>query len=232
MMNEFPVLLQSAKVKELLELHAAILEELRKRNIVRSSNQPLGDYAELLISRTFNWTLEDNSSSGHDATDSASGLRYQVKSRRITTHNGSRQLSFIRRLPDRTFDFLAGVLFNADYSVLRAAIVPHSLLEPRCRFSKHANGWLFKLEEGVWSLPGVRDVTNEVKESCEEAVVAPRSYGLARLGDRPSGNARHAALHLLAGDRSHACGRDDRARGFARLARWRWPVTGERATGA
>ena len=90
------------------------------------------------------------------------------KVRRITAHNVSRQLSFIRRLPDKTFDFLAGVLFNADYSVLRAAIVPHALLEPRCRFSKHANGWLFKLEEGVWSLPDVRDVTNEVKAAAAQ----------------------------------------------------------------
>ena len=127
------------------------------------ANQPLGDYAELLFARAFEWRLENNSSSGHDATDSATGLRYQIKSRRITVHNGSRQLSFLRRLPERTFDFLAGVLFNADYSILRAAIVPHALLEPRCRFSKHANGWLFKLDESVWSLPDVRDVTNELK---------------------------------------------------------------------
>lgn len=56
-------------MKELLELHAAILKELRERNIVRSSNQPLGDYAELLFSRAFKWTLENNSSSGHDVTD-------------------------------------------------------------------------------------------------------------------------------------------------------------------
>jgi hypothetical protein len=166
--SDFSTLVKQAKVKELLELHAAILEELRERNIVRSSNQPLGDYAELLFSRAFNWTLENNSSSGHDATDDATGLRYQIKGRRITAHNRSRQLSFIRRLPDKKFDFLAGVLFNADYSVRRAAIVPHALLEPRCRFSKHANGWLFKLEEGVWLLPDVRDVTNELKAAAAQ----------------------------------------------------------------
>ena len=62
------------------------------------------------------------------------------------------------------FDFLAGILFNTDYTVMRAAIVPHArLLEPRSRFSKHANGWLFKLHDDVWELPGVRDVTNEFR---------------------------------------------------------------------
>ena len=161
-MSDFVAIVQEATVKELLELHAAILEELRERKIVRSSNAPLGDYAELLFKIAFSWTLEHNASSGHDATDAA-GNRYQIKSCRMTQHNGSRQLSFIRRLPDKTFDFLASALFNADYSIRRAAIVPHVLLEPRCRFSKHTNGWLFKLEDDVWDMPGVRDVTHELK---------------------------------------------------------------------
>jgi hypothetical protein len=155
-------LVRAAKVSTLLELHATILEVLRERNIVRSSNAPLGDYAELLFSKAFSWTLQNNSASGHDAVDGA-GLRYQIKSRRITPHNSSRQLSFIRRLPERTFDFLAGALFNTHYSIYRAAIVPHVLLEPRSRFSKHTNGWLFKLEDDVWTMQGVRDVTDELR---------------------------------------------------------------------
>jgi hypothetical protein len=132
--------------------------------IVRSSNGPTGDYAELLFSRAFSWSLEGNAASGHDATDEA-GQRYQIKSRRITRHNGSRQLSFIRRLPDKTCDFLAAILFNADCSIHRAAILPHSILiKPRrSRFSKHANGWLFKLEDDVWRIPEVQGVTVKLK---------------------------------------------------------------------
>jgi hypothetical protein len=160
--DEIVAFVRARKVNELLELHGAILEELREKKIVRSSNGPVGDYAELLFSRAFSWVLEGNAASGHDAKN-GEGQRYQIKSRRITRHNNSRQLSFIRRLPDKRFDFLAGVLFNADYSIYRAAIVPHNLLEPRCRFSKHANGWLFKLEDDVWTMPEVRDVTDELK---------------------------------------------------------------------
>jgi hypothetical protein len=161
--------LPTAKVNTLLGLHAEILEELRKREIVRSSNAPLGDYAELLFSRAFSWKLQNNSASGHDAADEG-GLRYQIKSRRITSHNQSRQLSFIGRLPDKTFNFLAGALFNADYSVYRAAIVPHSLLLPLSRFSKHANGWLFKLEDEIWTMSGVRDVTDELRAAAATLV--------------------------------------------------------------
>jgi len=42
--------------------------------------------------------------------------------------------------------FSSGVLFNPDYSIYRAAIVLHRIIEPHFRFSRHANGWLFELE--------------------------------------------------------------------------------------
>lgn len=167
--DEILAYVHARKVNELLALHGAVLDELRERKIVRSSNGPAGDYAELLFSRAFAWDLEGNSASGHDAKD-RDGRRYQIKSRRITRHSKSRQLSFIRRLPDKRFDFLAGVLFNGDYSVFRAAIVPHSLLEPRCRFSKHVNGWIFKLEDDVWDMPGVHNVTDELKATAASLI--------------------------------------------------------------
>jgi hypothetical protein len=55
------------------------------------------------------WTRENNSAAGHDATDGAD-TRYQVKGRRLTRHNASRQMSAIRNLDQTPFDQLAGVL--------------------------------------------------------------------------------------------------------------------------
>ncbi|MER9602792.1 hypothetical protein [Mesorhizobium sp. M0243] len=104
-----PEIILTAGVTELLILHSQIMDELRDRQIVRTGNAPLGDYAELLFATAFGWSLESNSSSGHDATDAA-GIRYQIKSRRITPRNASRQLSAFRRLPDNTFDFPAAAL--------------------------------------------------------------------------------------------------------------------------
>jgi hypothetical protein len=72
---------------ELLTMHAAIMEELRGRNVLRSAT---------------------NSVKGYDALDDA-GTRYQVKGRRIHQRNKSRQLSAIRDLDG--FDVLAVVLF-------------------------------------------------------------------------------------------------------------------------
>lgn len=158
--------LARASIRELLTLHAEVMEELRRREVVRTSNSPVGDYAELLFSTAFGWTLENSSASGHDATDK-DGLRYQIKSRRLTAHNGSRQLSFLRGLPEKKFDYLAAVLFDAGYRVQRAIVLPHEGLESRCRFSTHANGWLLRLEDSCWEMPDARDVTEEIRAVAE-----------------------------------------------------------------
>ncbi|MEQ1674159.1 MAG: hypothetical protein ABL865_03865 [Candidatus Nitrotoga sp.] len=68
----------------LLITHSAVLDELRHRNVIRSKNNPTGDYAKWLVSRKLGLTLETNSAKGFDATD-LQGLRYQIKGRRVTS---------------------------------------------------------------------------------------------------------------------------------------------------
>jgi hypothetical protein len=146
----------------LLALHGTILDQLRERGIIRSGNAPGGDYAELLFVRAFGWTRVNNSVAGYDAVDD-SGSRYQVKSRRLSHPSTSRQLSALRNFPAAPFDFLAGVLFSKTYSVMRAAIIPYNVIEPR--FSKDTNSSIFFLEDRIWNLPGVRDVTQELRRA-------------------------------------------------------------------
>jgi hypothetical protein len=147
---------------ELLKLHAAISEQLRERKIMRSANNPTGDLAEHLFCAAFSWQQAPNSSANVDAIDN-SGLRYQIKGRRITRHNQSRQLGGIRNFAGRHFDYLAAVLFDGDYAVLRAALVPYAVVEQRARFTAHTNSHRFLLRDDVWAVDGVRDVTQELR---------------------------------------------------------------------
>lgn len=55
---------------ELLVMHAAVSEELRRRGVIRSSNNPVGDLAEYLFCRAFGWKQAPNSMRDADATDS------------------------------------------------------------------------------------------------------------------------------------------------------------------
>ncbi len=156
--------LEKFSVPKLLGLYAEILEELRARKVIRSWNAPLGDYCEYLFCNAMEWQQETNSKTGYDAIDNK-GIKHQIKGRRPTKENRSRQLSFIRRLPEKQFDFLAAILFNEDYSVNRAAIIPHAVVhdDMHSRYSEHANGWLFRLEDAIWEIPDVLDVTQNVK---------------------------------------------------------------------
>jgi hypothetical protein len=146
----------------LLALYAQVADELRSRGITRSSNNPTGDLAEYLFCKAFGWKQSGNSNPSIDAIDSG-GVRYQVKGRRITRYNNSRQLSAIRNLAGAHFDFLAGVLFNEDYTVMRAALIPHSVALERASFVEYTNSHKFLLRDDVWSAAGVREVTAELR---------------------------------------------------------------------
>lgn len=147
---------------ELLRTYGAVLDELRRRDIVRSTNSPISDYAEVLFCRAFSWEREGNSASGFDAKDAA-GTRYQIKARRITDAPGSRQLSAIRNLSGDPFDHLAAGLFAPDFSIHRAALIPIAVVKERVRRSSHTNSDVFYLRDDVWPLAGVTDVTDQLK---------------------------------------------------------------------
>jgi hypothetical protein len=139
------------------------MRELRSREIVRSSNGPGADVAEGLVAKALSLSLNVASTAGFDGIDPR-GRKIEVKCRRLTRHNKSRQLSAIRNLEGAHFDFLAGVLFNEDFSVLKAALIPYRVVNDHSVFVKHTNAWKFVLRDGVWSLPGVEDITRQLQQ--------------------------------------------------------------------
>ena len=147
---------------ELLALHATVADELRKRGITRSANNPVGDLAEYLFCKAFGWKQAGNSHANVDAIGS-DGTRYQIKGHRITRLNRSRQLSAIRDLGGGHFDFIAAALFNQDFTVMRAALIPHSIAVEGSTFVERTNSHKFLLRDDVWHSPGVQDVTAELR---------------------------------------------------------------------
>jgi hypothetical protein len=147
--------------RDLLALYTGVAEELRSRGITRTGNNPTGDLAEYLFCKVFGWTRTENSNPNIDALDTA-GLRYQIKGRRFTRHNRSRQLGAIRDFSGQHFDCLASVLFNEDFSIHRAAIIPYAVVGARAKFIAHTNSHKFMLHDDVWAADGVRDVTADL----------------------------------------------------------------------
>ena len=150
--------LASLTISELLQAHSSVLDELKRRGVVRSKNNPTGDYAEWLAATRLGLKLETNSAKGFDATD-PQGLRYQIKGRRVTPDNPSTQLGVIRSLREKDFDFLLAVPFAADWRVLRAASIPHRTVEHLAAFRKHQNGHIMHLRPAVFGNQDVEDIT-------------------------------------------------------------------------
>ena len=142
-------------------MHVAALGELRDRGILRSANNPTGDYAEWLFCQAFGWDQAANSVKGYDATDS-DGIRYQIKGRRLHQLNTSRQLSAIRDMDG--FDVLAGVLFDAAFVVSRAALIPSAVVRDRSKFTQHTNSHRFLLRDDIWNADSVVDVTANLQQ--------------------------------------------------------------------
>lgn len=149
--------LAEQSVSELLEAYSQILNELKSRDVLRTFNSPTGDYAEWLFCKCFSWDQSPNSQKGFDALDQQ-GLRFQIKAIRLIGKSKSRQMSAIRDLS--AFDALAGIVFDENFKVLRAAIIPANIVKECSRFTAHTNSYRFYIRDSVWGQEGVKDVTS------------------------------------------------------------------------
>ena len=148
--------------RDLLALHAKVADELIAREVTRSYNNPTGDLAEYLFCAAFGWNRADKSCANVDALG-PDGTRYQIKGRRLTPHNKSRQLGALRDLGGGHFDFLAGVLFSEDYGITRAALIPCKVALGQAKYVKRTNSHRFLLRDEVWNALDVKDVTEELR---------------------------------------------------------------------
>jgi hypothetical protein len=67
---------------ELLGLWASLMAELNRRGVIRSDNNPIGNYCGFFVAAHYGVTREGNSNAGHDVT-TPDGVKIQVKGRRV-----------------------------------------------------------------------------------------------------------------------------------------------------
>lgn len=137
--------LEEMDIQSLLQLQAACINELKRRKVVRTQNNPIGDYTEWLVAKTLGLELENNSKSGYDAKD-RTNIRFQIKGRRITSDNPSRQLSAIRKYQEKHFDVLAAVIYDENFDVLEAWLIPHDVIGDYASYREHINAHILVLK--------------------------------------------------------------------------------------
>jgi|SRR5699024_7472657 len=154
--------LRGLRVKDLLQLEAGIVSELRNRGLVRTNNKPLGDIAEQVVLRARGGTLAPNSTKSHDITDLRS-RRLQVKAM------GKRSVGRAGRFsPFRSFDFDSAIflVFGAEeFNLVLAREVSADEIEMVALYSPHTNGRQPTLRqvEGLGT-----DVTGEMRSAYDD----------------------------------------------------------------
>lgn len=146
---------------ELMNMYAEILAELNSRNVVRTYNSPVGDYAEWLVAEKLGFVLEHNSQKGYDAYDPKTGLLYQIKSRweRGAISVQSRELNVIRNYDYKQFDYLIVVIFDKYFGVKEAYMMPHDTIKPYARYNKHQNGYILIAKGAVLADKNTENIT-------------------------------------------------------------------------
>ena len=145
--------------KELLQLTGKILDELSARKIVRTSNNPVSGYTEWLVSERLGLKLCGNSEKGFDSVDK-NGVKYEIKARRVTPSNKSKQLSAIRDIEGEHFNFLIAVVYNKDFEVILALKIPRSVVVAKSSYVKSTNSYKLLAEDSLKDEPGVEDIAN------------------------------------------------------------------------
>ena len=148
---------------DLMGLYSGLLDTLKSKQVIRTYNSPVGDYAEWLVAQKMNLKLETNSQKGYDAK-SEDGIRYQVKSRWEKNGKPQRQLNVIRNLEQNDFDMLIAVIFDDDFSVKLACSVPKEVIKDYAHFSSHQNGYLLSISGKLLSDGRVSDIRHTLEE--------------------------------------------------------------------
>lgn len=124
---------------------------MRERGLVRTANTPVGDYAERIACSRLNLQRQGFSEKSIDAVDD-SGTRYQIKGRRLTPENMSRQLSAIRDIQSGPFDILLAVFFNEDLDLQEIWSIPCEVVR-EAAFVQRTNSTRFVLTKALSAGP-------------------------------------------------------------------------------
>lgn len=139
---------------ELLEDWAAVMRELRKRDVVRTNNNPVGDIAEAIVAAHYDAERGSFSQAGWDVKTPA-GERIQVKAMRTTETSKRRNLSPIR---DTDYDAVVIVIFDEDFRVTEGLRLSRELVEELFEHKPYVNGRIITVTKTLREHPQVASV--------------------------------------------------------------------------
>ncbi len=140
--------------RELLADWAAIMRQLRARDVIRTNNNPIGDIAEAIVAAHYNGERGSFSQAGWDVL-LRDGTKLQVKALRLAGARGRRNLSPIR---DTDYDVVIVVIFDENFRVTEALRIERETVELLFPHRAHLNGRIITVTKNLRAADGVRVV--------------------------------------------------------------------------
>lgn len=131
----------SRSTGDLLRDWAAVMRELRKRDVIRTNNNPVGDIAEAIVHGHYGGDRASFSQAGWDVR-TPDGERIQVKAIRTTAATNRKNLSPIR---DSEYDSVVVVVFDEEFRIADALKLTREVAEELASWKPHVNGHILYL---------------------------------------------------------------------------------------
>ena len=135
-LEQVPYEPEDRSTPELLRDWAAIMRELRARDVVRTNNNPVGDIAEAIVAEHYGGERGSFSQAGWDVR-TLQGERIQVKAMRQTAGAKRHNVSPIR---DRDYDFVVIVILDEDFVVTEGLRLSRDVVEELFDHRDYVNG--------------------------------------------------------------------------------------------
>jgi hypothetical protein len=142
---------ESRTTTELLADWAAVMRELRHRDVIRTNNNPVGDIAEAIVASHYSGERGGFSQAGWDVR-TGDGERIQVKAMRTTLSSKRRNLSPIR---DADYDSVVIVIFDESFRVLDGLKLAREVVEEIFVHRDYVNGRIITVTAALRADPRV-----------------------------------------------------------------------------
>jgi 5-methylcytosine-specific restriction endonuclease McrA len=149
---------------DLLSRYVEVVRALQAKGLIRGE-KVVGGYAEALVIRALELRLATGEQRGYDANDPKTGLRYQIKSRRISQTNRDAGVGPFRDLDVGLFDVLVAVIFDQAFDIVRAARVPVAVVREMARTVNYDGTKRLQIGPRLLAHPDVEDVTELTRDA-------------------------------------------------------------------
>lgn len=144
--------MESRPTFELLAEWASVMRELKRRGVIRTNNNPVGDIAEAIVAAHVGGQRGSFSQRGWDVL-TPEGERIQVKAMRQTGRR--RNLSPIR---DSDYDSVIVVVFDEDFQITEGLKVSREVVEDLFDHRAYVNGRIIVLTQALRADPRVERI--------------------------------------------------------------------------